>query len=612
MKKLNRSLVIALSVLIMAGICQTAPAQALTTDLFKQADVVTEPSKAGALWTASFSDPYFMGTSMTSTPIVTDSFVYVVNKDSLYELDKKTGKTLRELSLPVRMNSVCDPVLQDGRLYIPLSDGIITCIDTTDMQILWTSENMSQKYGMVFQTLGRLRLYDGYLYAGTWCRAADKRSRLSASDNSISGPGSAGHAYLSGNKRVNIDHEIASDGVFFCIDTKDGHTVWTYRNAENPVGFYWTESVMAHGRLFFNSEDGTLISHSPTGDVVYEKVSLTDGLMLRNGLCASPDGNYLFTVSKAGILIKITLDTDGNIKSVDKAPLITGEAVGHLSGSGVPENQLPVSDGYLLTESNGTPDINCTSTPTYCNGTLYTGCAVDGCGYMCVTDASTLKLRYAAQGKPSGEIKSHPLVVRENKLTSSGSSIGIGGGDTEESTLKTSEESTSAGDIRHIYFTANENTGSLYHMTDTPAADSGKIETLFTPYSAKQYCLADVAIDDDGILYYSNDSGTLFAIGETDKSADIPDTIKVDKPYGVKIKPIKKGWKLTWKKKQPEARTEIFIKNNNKWKLYKDKKKCKEMITYKSIKKMKLNNNSLKIKLRCYVKKSDTKSIVKV
>lgn len=549
MKKLNRSLVIALSVLIMAGICQTAPAQALTTDLFKQADIVTEPSKAGALWTATFSDPYFMGTSMTSTPVVTDTYVYVVNKDSLYELDKKTGKTLRELGLPVRMNSVCDPVLQDGRLYIPLSDGIITCIDTTDMQILWTSENMSQKYGMVFQTLGRLRLYDGYLYAGTWCRAVDKR--------------------------VNIDREIASDGVFFCIDIHDGNTVWTYRSAENPVGFYWTESVKAHGRLFFNSEDGTLISHSPAEDVVYERVSLTDGLMLRNGLCASPDGDYLFTVSKAGILIKITLDTDGSIKAVDNAPLITGEAVGHLSGSGVPENQLPVSDGYLLTESNGTPDINCTSTPAYCDGTLYTGCAVDGCGYMCVTDAATLKLRYTAQGKPSGEIKSHPLVIND--------------------------------DIRHIYFTANENTGSLYHMTDTPAATSGMIETMFTPYSAKQYCLADVVIDDTGILYYSNDSGTLFAIGETDKSADIPDTIKVDKPYGVKIKPIKKGWKLTWKKKQPEVRTEIFIKNNNKWKLYKDTKKCKEMITYKSIKKMKLNNNSLKIKLRCYVKESDTK-----
>ena len=519
MKKLNRSLVIALSVLIMAGsICQTAPAQASTTDLFKQADVVTDPSKAGALWTATFSDPYFMGTSMTSTPVVTDTCVYVVNKDSLYELDKKTGKTLRELGLPVRMNSVCDPALLNGRLYIPLSDGIIICVDTTDMQILWTSENMSQKYGMDFQTLGRLRLYDGYLYAGTWCRAVDKR--------------------------VNIDHEIASDGVFFCIDTKDGHTVWTYRNAENPVGFYWTESVMTHGRLFFNSEDGTLISHSPAEDVVYEKVSLTDGLMLRNGLCMSNDGTCLFTVSKAGVLIKITLDTDGSIKAVDKAPLITGDAV----------------------------DVNCTSTPTYFDGTLYTGCAVDGCGYMCVTDAATLKLRYAAQGKPSGEIKSHPLVIND--------------------------------DIRHIYFTANENTGSLYHMTDTPAATSGMIETVFTPYSAKQYCLADVAIDDEGILYYSNDSGTLFAIGETDKSADIPDTIKVDKPYDVKIKPIKKGWKLTWKKKQTKARTEIFIRKNNKWKLYKDTKKCKEMITYKSIKN---NNNTLQIKLRCYVKQSGNK-----
>ena len=506
-----------------------------------------EEKKIGALWSVTFSDPYFMGTSMTSTPIVTDSSVYVVNKDMLYDLDKKSGKVQRELKLPARMNSVCDPARTDNYLYIPLSDGIMTCVDTTDMHILWTSENMSERFGMNQQTLGRMRLYGGYLYAGTWCRS-DNAQRMSAS----SGQGTvssdnARQPSLHAKGTVGSDSDIASDGVFFCIDTRDGHTVWTYRDDAAPVGFYWTESVAAHGRIFFTSEDGMLISHSPTEDTVYEKIPLTDGLMLRNGLCSSPDGNHIFTVSKTGMLIRINLDYDGKIQSIDKAPLM--------------------------------PDVvNCTSTPAYCDGTLYTGCMADGCGYMCVTDASTLKLRYAAKGKPYGEIKSHPLVIRDASI------------------------SDTVTDKRQIYFTANESTGSLYQLTDTPDAASGKIKTLFTPYSAKQYCLADVVADEDGILYYSNDSGTLFAIGETDRSADIPEEKTVDKPYDIKTKHVDKGIKITWKKKDADAVTEIYIKTRNKWKLYKSTKKKKLILDHRTINKALAGRNHFYIRLRCRMK----------
>ncbi len=43
-------------------------------------------------------------------------------------------------------------------------------------------------------------------------------------------------------------------------------------------------------------------------------------------------------------------------------------------------------------------------------------------------------------------------------------------------------------------------------------AQSAEIETLFAPKEGKQFCLSSIAADSDGTLYYSNDSGTLFAI----------------------------------------------------------------------------------------------------
>ena len=506
---------------------------------------VPASAKTGALWTATFSDPYFMGTSMTSTPIITGDRVYVANRDVLYELDKKTGKVLSELALPARMNSVCDPVLVDNKLYIPLSDGIITCVDIMTHQLLWSSENMSARYDKDFQTLGRLRYYDGYLYAGTWCRS-----------ETVSGS-------------VSSDKDIASEGVFFCINAQDGQTVWIYADNDNPVGFYWTKCVKSRGRVFFTAEDGTLISR--TADGVYEKRSLTDRTQLRNGLCLSDDGSFLYTVSKTGTLIQIALADDGSIKDVKTAALIPDAS-----------------------------NVNCTSTPTYCDGTLYIGCAAGGAGYMCVVDAATLKPRYTAKGQPYGEIKSRPLVIREiSYATCSGAAASPDVSDVNIS--------SQADETRYIYFTANEKTGSLYRLIDTPASRSGEIETVFTPYSAKQYCLADVVIDEDGILYYSNDSGTLFAIGETKRSADEPESIKVDKPYNIKIKNKKSAFVLTWKKKQKNARTEVFIKKNNKWKLYNDTSKTKLKISYKSTNRLNTKSNKLSFKLRCYIKESGNK-----
>ena len=406
---------------------------------------VTDPATTGALWTASFSDSYFMGTSMTSTPVIDGEMVYVVNRDTMYALDAVTGKIKYFVLLPARMNSVCDPVLEGDCFYIPLSGGRITCINVRNRSVLWTSELIVSDSGADFQTLGRLFAYGDYLYAGVW--AASNRT--------------------------------GSDGVFFCLDKKTGQALWKYRNADQPAGFYWNRAAVCHNRVFFTDEKGTLVSHSLTEDTVYETRELTDGGELRNGLLAA-DEDSLYTVSKNGVLIRIRLSGDGRISAVDTASLFPDETR---------ENK-----------------ITCTSTPSVYGDRLYVGCAYDGYGYVCVMDKNTLRPIYQAKGPKAGEIKSSPLILPCE--------------DTD--TVADGHDKNANNSDVNIYVTANENTGSLYLLSDDKNKTEGTLQRLFTPYSAKQYCLANVVASEDGLLYYSNDSGTLFAIGETLISADLP------------------------------------------------------------------------------------------
>lgn len=441
---------------------------------------VNDPDKAGALWTAGFSDPYFMGTSMTSTPVLAENHVYVVNRDILYELDKTTGSVQRELALPARMNSVCDPVISAGYMYIPLSDGILTAVDLKGFKTEWTSENFSTKDGLSYQTLGRLTYHEGYLYAGVWS-SVDKNTAISG-----------------------------SDGVFFCINAENGHTVWTYRNTDpaEKAGFYWTQACICKNRVFFTSENGWLISHALCEDTVYQKMHLTytrsdSGARIRCGLTPDENGDNIYTASQTGTLIRIKLSSAGVIASLDTKEIIPNCA------------------------SSGT--INCTSTPALYDNRIYIGCAADHYGRLCVFDADNLKPVFQAQGPKNGEIKSRPLVIPDDP----------------------DDDSGSQGDTDHVsvYVTANESSGSLYCFRN------GALQRLFAPYSSRQFCLANVVSDTTGVLYYSNDSGTLFAIGKTDHSADI----RIERPENLKLKKTKNKKKLVISWKDPRKNIEEII-----------------------------------------------------
>lgn len=481
--------------------------------------------KGGTLWTRSFaaSDGKY---SYNSDPIICDSVIYIANYNTLYELDRQNGTILRTLPLAARTNSVCHMLLERGHLMIPLSGGMVECVDTDTMTSIWQSDTFGG------QSLSTLFYHNGYLYAGT----------------------------------VNMVSGTDSTGIFYCIDTQDGSTQWTYEDTDHPGGYYWSGAVSYENVLYFAGDNGILVSHSLTTPETYDTILLTTTAKIRSGLTYNPDTNCIYTADTSGQIYQIPFSADGTIQTDEIR-----------SGSAVP----------------GASSSNCTSTPAVWNNRLYVGSIADGYGYLSVLDAKTLSLIYTVQGERSAEIKSSPLVST--------------GYSTDENNNRV-----------YVYVTANQMPGGVYYLMDDSTSTSGTLHTLYTPATAKQFCMSSITAGKEGILYYSNDSNTLFAVSEVENSSDRVNTIpsespapspvptqkpspspvpavspapkqknnpgqtrKPKKPMRIKTARKKKKIVLSWKK-QSKTQTIIYVKYGaGKWKKTIIKTKTKYTISQK-------------------------------
>lgn len=469
--------------------------------------------KGGPLWTHSFSDGSL---TYNSTPIPWEDHILVVSKKSLYELDEK-GNVTKSLSLSSYADSVCNMLLENDRLYIPLHDGIVSCVDLNTWSVLWNSEAFGG------QSLSTLYFYNGYLYGG-----------------------------------ATTVYSSYTEGTFYCLDTATGKTTWTYADADNPGGYYWSGATVCQNRLYFTGDNGILVGHDLTTDTIYETVKLSS-YPIRASLTCDKENNELYTVSNHGTIYKILISDTG-----------TGQ---------IKSCQLPF-DSY----------INCTSTPTLYHGRLYTGCLADSYGALDVIDSETMTWIYRAKGAKSAEIKSSPL-------------------------LTTAYASAENNEKVILYFSYNAPPGGISYLEDSNGQTSGTIKPLFIPDKAKQFCMSSITASKEGVLYYSNDSGTLFAIGAPQEAivfpAPTPDTasktpspagtpsavpnssqtattgqtvkssqstrsaVKLKKPWNIKVSRKKK--KVTLRFSRPkQTKTFIYVKKGkSKWKKLGSTAKCR-------------------------------------
>ena len=86
-------------------------------------------------------------------------------------------------------------------------------------------------------------------------------------------------------------------------------------------------------------------------------------------------------------------------------------------------------------------------------------------------------------------------------------------GPTQSSPVLTTAYASEANHQKvYVYFTLNNANGTIMCLEDDSTKTEGKVSELYVP-NPKQYSMSSLVAGIDGTLYYTNDSGNLFAIG---------------------------------------------------------------------------------------------------
>lgn len=245
-------------------------------------------------------------------------------------------------------------------------------------------------------------------------------------------------------------------GALFCVNLRTGAVAWSTAGS-GDAGYYWTGAVRAGDRVVAVDGAGTVRSlDAATGA---DEQTLALGASARSALVADPsDSSTLYAVTQDGTLHRISVAADGSLA---------------LAGS------------VRFAASS-------TSTPTIADGRAYVGGATEGyTGVLAVIDLVTMTVEHEVTGFANeaslpGDVKAAPTVAVQ-------------------------------GDATYVYFTCNAATGAVcrYRLGDDAAV------LVYMPTGAyADWCMASVAVDAEGALYYVNDSGHLFRI---DAGAALPD-----------------------------------------------------------------------------------------
>ncbi|MCR4717113.1 MAG: PQQ-binding-like beta-propeller repeat protein, partial [Lachnospiraceae bacterium] len=449
-------------------------------------DTATDPLYSSGQMLYKTNVTAFYGTSINSEPLISGDALYFVNSNTLYKMTN-AGDIIYTFTLDKAMNSTCRMAMKDSILYIPLSDGLLEAVrdDGSSFTKLFTSEEFKN------QSLCPVTIYGDYIYSAT-----------------TNGAG--------------------TEGVYYCLDSKTGKTVWTYKGEESETtGFYWCQAVVYGDLIYFAADNGNVIAHSLTEDKLIDVLNITDK-KIRSGLCLDKVNKAIYVVSRDdGVIHKLKILDDGSLKEEASTALIA--------------------------DANS---VYSTSTPTLYNGRLYVGCLAivnnsEPFGAVSVIDSENLKPLYYAKGENYGEVKSSPLV-----------SI-----------------SSAEGIRANVYVTANKLPGALYTFADIEDYKNTELVKLYEPDSEyQQYTYQSVVSDDYGNLYYSNDSGALFKISKSDKP-NLKGVINVS----IK-KQNKKKLKISYLKPDDGADTLIYYKYNKKtYKKLVTSNKKSYTLTYKKV-----------------------------
>ncbi len=296
-----------------------------------------------------------------------------------------------------------------------------------------------------------------------------------------------------------------SDGRLQGISAENYTTLWVTDAISS--GSYSTTTLTESGGLVFM---GTAIFGSSslsssgvyqavdllTGDVAWRNVNTVAGYYYTG---AAVCGDMLVYGGDDGILTAVSASDGQLLSALDLGAAIRSTIVANDEGTTL---YVVTYDGYLhsialsadgmLSETAKVQFADTSvSTPTLRDGMLYVGGSrADYTGVLAVIDASTLKVVDTVSLPAS--VQCAPLVL-----------TGADGG-------------------TYAYFTCNTTPGGVYvyRVGDSAA------QLIYTPDESEQnYCMKSLIVDSNGQLYYSNDSGTFFALRYAPATSDGTDGV---------------------------------------------------------------------------------------
>lgn len=257
---------------------------------------------------------------------------------------------------------------------------------------------------------------------------------------------------------------------YVCIDVKDEDTTktdeaksakWVYAN---KGGFYWTGAYSTDKFIVVGSDNGTkdnspskiLTLNKENGEEIDSGEAVGD---IRNSVSYDKDTDAYYFTSKGGYFYKAKIDDNGKFTKLESIAL---------SGAS-------------------------TSTPTILNGRAYVGFGHYRTGYgIAVIDLDSFEIAYTAKTKGYPQTSGLGVVNKDG--------------------------------YNYVYFTENASAGAIRYVKDkkgvTEILDAQIVNgkktapSLFTPTGAQaQYAVADLVADEDGTIFFKNDSGYIMAIG---------------------------------------------------------------------------------------------------
>lgn len=259
----------------------------------------------------------------------------------------------------------------------------------------------------------------------------------------------------------------ATTGTFFGINAITGERVWA--NEEANTGFYWSGACKVGSVLLYGNDAGVLTAVDPATGKTVSTLKLSSAI--RSTVISNSAETEAYVTTNDGTLHKISVAPNGS-----------------------------------LSESNATLFASkSTSTATLFQGNLFVGgCAADYTGTLSIVDAATMQVKHSVS--LPFEVKSAPLVAK------------------------------AADGNTYAYFTCNGAEGNWPDYTSGGGTWVYCLETntatkLFDATgSMANYCTKSITMGADGTLYWTNDSGTLFALANAASSSNGNDSDSTQTP----------------------------------------------------------------------------------